>query len=64
MDSTAAGDSFNAAFCVSLASGMELREALAYANAAGALTASKHGSLPSLPDKDDVTEFMKRRKTL
>lgn len=64
VDSTAAGDSFNAAFCVSLASGMELREALAYANAAGALTASKHGSLPSLPDKDDVTEFMKRRKTL
>lgn len=64
VDSTAAGDSFNAAFCVSLASGMELREALAYANAAGALTASKHGSLPSLPDREEVTEFIKRRKTL
>lgn len=60
VDTTAAGDSFNAAFCVGLASGKTVRDALQQANAAGALTASAYGSLPSMPTKEAVETLMKK----
>lgn len=60
VDTTAAGDSFNAAFCVGLASGKTVQEALQQANAAGALTASAYGSLPSMPTKEAVETLMKK----
>lgn len=60
VDTTAAGDAFNAAFCVGLASGKTVSEALRQANAAGALTASAYGSLPSMPTKEAVELLMKK----
>ncbi|MDD3347444.1 ribokinase [Oscillibacter sp.] len=63
VDTTAAGDSFNAALCVSLAGGDSLAQALRRANAAGALTASRHGSLPSMPDRETLETFMRRNAT-
>lgn len=58
VDSTAAGDSFNAAFCVSLAEGNDVMTAIRYGNAAGGLTASEYGSFPSMPGKEKLEAFL------
>ena len=58
VDSTAAGDAFNAAFILRAAAGDSPRDAIIYANAAGALTASKRGSQPSLPTAREVAIFL------
>ncbi|MGE5508175.1 MAG: ribokinase [Chitinophagales bacterium] len=61
VDATAAGDCFVAAFAVALANGTPLREALAFASAAGALTATKLGAQASLPTAAEVRGFMQGR---
>ena len=58
VDSTAAGDAFNAAFAIRIAQGDTIHNAVRYANAAGALTAKKRGSQPSLPTAQDVAGFL------
>lgn len=54
VDSTAAGDAFNAGFAISIANGSSIRDAMLFANASGAITASRHGSQPSLPFRAEV----------
>ena len=61
LDSTAAGDAFNAAFCLALAEGRALADAIAYANGAGALTASRRGSQPSMPTAAELDAFLLER---
>lgn len=62
VDTTAAGDAFNAAFCIRLASGASVTEAARYGNAAGAMTASEYGSLPSMPKKEALESFIRRKE--
>lgn len=59
-DATAAGDAFNGALAVALAIGMDLLEAVRFANAAGALAATKMGAQPSLPTVGEVEGFLRR----
>jgi ribokinase len=54
VDSTAAGDAFNAGLAVGLAEGRHFAEALKMANAAGALTATRLGARTSLPPRTEV----------
>ncbi|MBU1345749.1 MAG: ribokinase [Alphaproteobacteria bacterium] len=54
VDATGAGDAFVGAITVALVEGMEPREALAFACAAGALAATRAGAQPSLPTRDEV----------
>lgn len=54
VDPTAAGDSFVGAFCVATCSGMEIEDALCFANHTAALTVSKMGAMPSLPTLEEV----------
>ncbi len=63
LDTTAAGDAFNAAFAIRLAQGADVRAALAYGNAAGALTASRMGSQPSMPTVQEMDNFISERET-
>jgi ribokinase len=49
VDCTAAGDAFNAALMIRYLETNDLREAVAYANFAGALATTKLGAQPSLP---------------
>jgi ribokinase len=61
VDSTAAGDTFNAALAVALASGRPLERALEFANAAGALSVMRAGAQASAPDLAEVDAFLRER---
>ena len=58
VDSTAAGDAFSGGLVVSLASGADIKTAIRYGSACGALTTMKRGSLPSLPEFEEVKQFL------
>lgn len=59
VDTVAAGDSFNGALAVQLTEGKPLAEAARFANAVGALTVTRQGAIPSLPNRSEVEAFMK-----
>lgn len=59
VDPTAAGDSFVAAFCTGMSCGWDFKESLEFANCTAALTVSKKGAMPSLPDLKAVKQFRK-----
>lgn len=58
VDTTASGDAFNGALAVALARGESVPDAVRFANAAGAITATRHGAQPSLPTKQELDQFM------
>lgn len=60
IDTTAAGDTFNAAFVRKLADGATCDEALVFANYASALTVSKPGAQASIPSYLEVLDFINR----
>jgi ribokinase len=60
IDTTAAGDAFNAALAVELAGGGSLSGAVRFANAAGAACCRAFGAQPSLPTADQVRTLMPR----
>lgn len=57
VDTTGAGDAFNAALAVALAEGRELVDAVRWANCAGALECTQLGVIGGLPRRDAVTEL-------
>ena len=62
IDSTAAGDAFNGALAVALASDKTLVEAVRYANAAGALATTRAGAQPSLPMQAELEQFLAKAR--
>jgi ribokinase len=58
VDTTAAGDCFNAAFAVSLTRGNPPAEAARYAAAAAAISVTRAGAQPSLPTGVEVDAFL------
>ncbi len=58
VDSTAAGDTFNAALAVSLAEGAEMEEALRFANAAAAISVTRAGAQTSAPSRAEVGSLL------
>ncbi|GAB2530109.1 ribokinase [Paramicrobacterium agarici] len=54
VDTTGAGDSFNAALAVALAGGSSLRDAAVYGAQAGAFTVATNGVVPALPTHSDL----------
>jgi ribokinase len=61
MDTTGAGDAFSAALVVAIAEGKPLPEAVRFANAAGALAVTRVGTLPAMPTRAEVDEFLAQR---
>lgn len=59
VDSTAAGDAFTGALACGLTEQMELAEAVEFANCTAALSVTKTGAQPSLPDRSEVMAFTK-----
>jgi ribokinase len=62
VDSTAAGDAFNAGFAVSLLRGKTPRDAARYAAAVAAISVTRNGAQPSMPTAREVERFLKSQK--
>ena len=60
VDTTAAGDTFNAALARELADGRSTEEAIVFANMASALAVSRVGAQDSIPSYEEVLDFKKR----
>ncbi len=60
IDTTAAGDAFNAAFAVRLLHGSSPAEAATYANAAAAVSVTRIGAQPSMPTAEEVEAMLRK----
>ena len=60
-DTTAAGDTFNAALAVALAEGAPIEHALRFANAAAAISVTRPGAQASAPSRREVDAFLEAR---
>ena len=63
IDSTGAGDSFNAGFIRMWLLGRPLRECLDFATACGAIACTYLGGTPGFPDEDGVRRFMELHRS-
>ena len=61
VDTTAAGDAFNAAFAVGLMGGQAAEPSAVFAAAAAAISVTRAGAQPSMPTDHEVKEFLERR---
>jgi ribokinase len=57
VDTTGAGDAFNAGLTVALASGASLEVAVQFAVVTGGLAVTKEGVIPSLPKRNEIHRF-------
>ncbi|MFZ0635363.1 MAG: ribokinase [Candidatus Acidiferrales bacterium] len=62
VDTTGAGDAFNAGLAVALASGENLEAAVRFGAVAGGLAVTREGVVPSLPNREEVTRFCEQER--
>ncbi len=62
VDHTGTGDAFAGALAASLAVGDDLRKAVKFASAAGALACTKFGSVDAMPAKAEIIELMQKQE--
>ena len=58
VDTTGAGDAFNAGLAVAIAEGKKIKETLVFANATAGLSTTKIGTANSMPDRDEIEKFL------
>jgi ribokinase len=63
VDSTGAGDTFNASLAIKLCQGYPMETGIQYASVAAAICVSRNGAQVSIPVADEVEEFLKTRIT-
>ncbi len=63
VDKTCTGDAFAGALAASCAVGDDIRIAVKFASAAGALTCTKFGSVEALPTKAEIIELLQKEDT-
>jgi ribokinase len=61
VDTTGAGDAFNAGLATGLAAGASLEDAVRFAVVTGGLAVMKEGVIPALPRRDEVMRFYRRQ---
>lgn len=59
VDTVAAGDAFNGGLATALAAGLSMRDAVSWGAAAGALSVTRAGAHPSLPDREAFDAFLR-----
>jgi len=64
VDTTGAGDSFNAGFLYAYLNGMNLRDCMAYGNAAGAVSVTRMGGTSACPTQEEVRRTMQVGKVV
>jgi ribokinase len=62
VDTTAAGDAFNAGFAVGLISGYSALESGVFASAVAGLSVTRPGAQPSMPRADEVEKFLQEHQ--
>jgi ribokinase len=62
VDTTGAGDAFNAGLATAMACGSPLEAAVQFAVVTGGLAVTKPGVIPSLPFRDEVLEFYRQQR--
>ena len=60
MDTVAAGDAFNGGLVAAITQGLDLREAVVWGAAAGAISTTKAGAMISMPDRAIFDTFLKK----
>lgn len=63
VDTVAAGDAFNGGLATGLAAGHDLRTAVRWGAATGALSVTKEGAQPSMPDRDTFDTFLRENRS-
>ena len=58
VDHAGCGDAFDGALAASCAVGDEIRKAVKFASAAGALACTKFGAQEALPKKEEILELL------
>lgn len=58
VETTGAGDAFNAGFAVALSEGLDVVEAARFGCAVAGISVTRHGTAPSMPKRLEVTELM------
>jgi len=61
VDTTAAGDVFCGALAVALVEGQSLLQATRFACAAAAISVTRLGAQPSIPDREEIKQFLSER---
>ncbi len=59
VDTTGAGDAFNAGFAVALIENMPIKEAISFASATAGLSTTKIGTANSMPSRDEIEKIIK-----
>ena len=62
VDTTGAGDAFNAGLAVALAHRCSIEQAVEFAVVTGAMAVTKEGVIPSLPRREEVSAFLSNHK--
>ena len=60
VDTTGAGDTFSAAFCVALGEGKAPEEAIRFANVAAGLAVTKYGVVESIPTREEIDAYISK----
>jgi len=63
IDTTGAGDGWNAGLLVGLCKGWDLEKCVTVANAIGAMVVTKRGAITAMPYKEELIAFLKRTDT-
>ena len=58
VDTTGAGDAFNAGFAAALTENQEIREAIAFASATAGLSTTKIGTAKSMPSREEIDKIV------
>lgn len=64
VDTTAAGDSFNAGFAFALAEGKDLEECVRFGNAVGAISTTALGAQEAMPSYESVINFITNKNNI
>ena len=58
VDTTGAGDAFNAGFAVALTEGQNIKDAIAFASATAGLSTTKIGTANSMPNREEIDKIL------
>lgn len=59
VDTTGAGDAFNGGFCVALAEGKSVKDAILFGSALAAVSVTRPGTSPAMPNREEIEKMLR-----